>query len=46
VTVGESDWTVSGNITVANPNDWEGVTVDITDALNIGGTCSVTDGDA
>lgn len=38
-------WTLTGQITVSNPNDWETVTVDITDAVNIDGlTCTVLDG--
>lgn len=40
----DSDWVVSGKITVTNPNDWEAVTVDITDALDNGGTCTVVGG--
>lgn len=42
ITVTESGWTVSGNITVTNPNNWEPVTVNIADALSIvGGSCSI-----
>jgi hypothetical protein len=40
----DSGWKVTGSITVTNPNDWEAVTVDITDAVDNGGTCSVTNG--
>ena len=39
-----SGWTVSGNITVNNPNDWEPITATITDAVDNGGTCTVTNG--
>jgi len=45
VKVTESGWTVSGNITVKNPNDWESVTVNLADVLSIvGGSCSITGG--
>jgi len=40
----QSNWKVTGTITVNNPNDWEAVTVNITDAINNGGTCTVTGG--
>jgi hypothetical protein len=45
VTVSESLWTVSGNITVTNPNDWESITATVGDALSdSGGVCSVNSG--
>jgi hypothetical protein len=45
VTVSESGWTVSGNITVTNPNDFESVTTTVTDALSdSGGVCVVNGG--
>jgi len=45
VTVTESGWQVAGSITVVNPNDWETVSgVTVTDAINNGGSCSVTGG--
>jgi hypothetical protein len=40
----ESNWKVSGKITVTNPNDWEDIVADISDSLP-GGNCSVTGGD-
>lgn len=40
----DSDWAVAGKITVTNPNDWEAVTVDVADAINNGGNCTVTGG--
>src|SRR5262245_48546551 len=40
--VTESNWKVSGNITVNNPNDWEAITANLADAVSNGGTCSVT----
>lgn len=39
-----SDWVVNGSITVSNPNDWESITTDITDAIDNGGVCTVTNG--
>jgi hypothetical protein len=39
----DSLWTVSGTITVTNPNDWESVTVDVSDAINAA-NCTVTGG--
>src|SRR5205823_3577280 len=45
VKVTTGGWKVSGNITVTNPNDWEAITADVTDALSdSGGSCSVTGG--
>ena len=42
----DSAWSMGGTVTVANPNDFQSVTVDITDVPNVGGgaTCTVTDG--
>ena len=41
----DSGWALGGTITVSNPNDWEAITADITDTVNIGGAgCTVTDG--
>src|SRR5207237_9594601 len=40
----DSGWAVTGTITVTNPNDFEDVTVDISDAVDNGGNCTVTNG--
>jgi hypothetical protein len=40
----DSNWLVTGKITVTNPNDWEAITADVSDAINDGGTCTVTGG--
>jgi hypothetical protein len=40
----DSAWQVTGAITVNNPNDWEAITANITDAVDNGGSCSVTGG--
>ena len=40
----DSEWVVAGNITVTNPNDWEAITVNVTDAVSNGGSCTVTGG--
>lgn len=40
----DSGWQVNGTITVTNPNDWEDITADVTDAIDNGGSCSVTGG--
>jgi hypothetical protein len=44
VTVTESKWTVTGKITVTNPNDWEDVVLtDLTDSVGSnGGVCTVS----
>lgn len=42
--VADSGWMVTGSITVTNPNDWEDVTVNVGDAINNGGTCTVAGG--
>lgn len=40
-----SGWIVSGNITVANPNDWEDIVAIVSDSLSdSGGACTVTGG--
>src|ERR1019366_9065366 len=44
VTVTESGWNVTGTITVTNPNDWEAVTVNLSDGLNLSGACTITGG--
>jgi hypothetical protein len=40
----DSAWQVSGTIHVTNPNDWEAITANVSDAVDNGGTCSVTGG--
>ncbi len=40
----DSAWTVNGTITINNPNDWQAITVDVTDAINNGGVCIVNGG--
>jgi hypothetical protein len=42
--VTDSAWKATGVITVTNPNDWEAITVNVTDAVNNGGSCTVTGG--
>jgi len=37
----DSDWAVNGTIHVTNPNDWEAITADLSDAVNNGGTCTL-----
>lgn len=45
VNVITSNWTVAGNITVTNPNNWEAITANVGDLLSDGGgICSVTGG--
>ena len=39
----DSGWTLGGTITIGNPNDWEDITVSVTDTLDAGGTCSITE---
>ncbi|MCK0113326.1 hypothetical protein MWU75_14345 [Ornithinimicrobium sp. F0845] len=43
----DSNWAMSGQITVTNPNEYdEGtVTVEVTDTTDVGGTCEVVDGE-
>jgi hypothetical protein len=40
----DSAWVVTGKITVTNPNDWEAITANVTDAVDNGGVCTVTNG--
>ena len=41
----DSEWVVKGTITVSNPNDWEPITADITDAIDdANSNCTVTGG--
>ncbi len=40
----DSGWTATGNIIVTNPNVWEAVTANVTDAVDDGGVCTVTGG--
>jgi len=44
----DSGWQVTGQITVTNPNDWEAITANISDAVdnivNNGGSCTVSGG--
>jgi hypothetical protein len=45
VKVTTSGWTVSGGITVTNPNNWEAITANVADLLSdSGGSCVVTGG--
>lgn len=38
----DSGWQVNGTITVANPNDWESVTLgQLSDVIDNGGTCTI-----
>jgi hypothetical protein len=40
----DSGWQVTGTIKVSNPNDWEDIVATITDSVDNGGTCVVTNG--
>lgn len=40
----DSGYTVSGSITVTNPNDWEDIVATITDSIGANWSCSVTNG--
>jgi len=40
----DSAWQVTGTITVSNPNDWEAISVNVSDAIDNGGTCVVSGG--
>lgn len=44
VGVSDSAWQVAGVITVSNPNDFQAVTADVTDAVDNGGACTVVGG--
>jgi len=37
----DSDWKVAGTISVTNPNDWQDVTVNLTDQIDNGGLCDL-----
>jgi hypothetical protein len=39
-------WSVTGQVTVRNPNAWESITANVTDQVNVGGsgTCALTGG--
>ena len=41
---GSDGWETTGTIHVSNPNDWESITADVTDAVDNGGLCTVTGG--
>src|SRR5205823_4441988 len=40
----DSDWKVTGTITITNPNDWEAISANVSDALDNGGTCTIDSG--
>jgi len=40
----DGNWKVTGTIHVTNPNDWEAITADVTDAVDNGGSCTVSGG--
>jgi hypothetical protein len=40
----DSNVQAAGVITVTNPNDWESITTDVTDAVDNGGVCTVVNG--
>jgi hypothetical protein len=42
VVVTNTENSVSGTITVKNPNDWEAITATLSDSVDNGGTCSVS----
>ncbi len=43
--ISDAGWTLSGKITIANPNDWEAITLtNLTDLVDNGGTCTVDPG--
>ena len=44
VTLTSPSFSVTGAITVSNPNDWESVTVNVADNIDSGGSCVVTNG--
>jgi len=41
----DSGWAMGGQITVTNPNDFQEMTVTVTDVADVGGTCEVVDGE-
>jgi LEA14-like dessication related protein len=40
----DSNWQVNGTITVSNPNDFEDIVANVADAIDNGGTCTITGG--
>jgi hypothetical protein len=40
----DSNWMVTGKITVSNPNGFEDIVANVSDAINNGGICTVTGG--
>jgi hypothetical protein len=40
----DGNWMVLGNITVTNPNEWQAVTFNLSDAINNGGVCTISGG--
>ena len=43
--ISDAGWTLSGKITITNPNDWEDITLTgLTDLVDNGGTCTVAAG--
>nr|WP_255433562.1 choice-of-anchor K domain-containing protein [Tessaracoccus sp. MC1865] len=40
----DSNWSMTGQITVVNPNNYKDAIVNVTDATSIGGSCSVVGG--
>ena len=43
--VSDSGWTLAGNITITNPNDWEDITLtSLSDTVDNGGACTVAPG--
>jgi hypothetical protein len=39
----DSGYALGGTITITNPNDWEDIVVSVTDTLDQGGSCSITE---
>jgi hypothetical protein len=45
VLVTQSGWSVAGDMTVTNPNDWQDITANLADALSLsGGACAINGG--
>ena len=42
----DSGQVVAGKVTVTNPNDWDAITANVTDAVDNGGACTVVNGTA
>ena len=40
----DSTWTMTGTITVTNPNTWQSITADVVDLTDIGASCTVSGG--